>query len=254
MRNPPCVLWDREKDELFHILCHTCTNVAHSLLQELRPVDGSVARGNGKEAFNFLRNRYEGRPEARVSTLLAEMQSCPLQPGEDPDVYFARFYRLRQQLHLVGCTVDDYQLKANALSGLSDEYTPMLNQLRTMQSLDFTMVNEMLRDVYVNDILPNKTKKSPLRGYRSEAVMTTTTTAKRSGRKRDISEVICHNCKLEGHYANQCPAKKPFPGDTTTKWCSLHKTRSHSYNEYTCLLYTSPSPRDGLLSRMPSSA
>ena len=25
-------------------------------------------------------------------------------------------------------------------------------------------------------------------------------------------------------------------------------------NDYTCLLYTSPSPRDGLLSRMPSSA
>ena len=25
-------------------------------------------------------------------------------------------------------------------------------------------------------------------------------------------------------------------------------------NEYVCLLYTSPSPRDGLLSRMPSSA
>ena len=124
----------------------------------------------------------------------------------------------------------------------------MLNQLRTMQSLDFTMVNEMLRDVYVNDILPNKTKKSPLRGYRSEAVMTTTTTAKRSGRKRDISEVICHNCKLEGHYANQCPAKKPFPGDTTTKWCSLHKTRSHSYNEYTAQQATpqTPSPVSAL--------
>ena len=26
------------------------------------------------------------------------------------------------------------------------------------------------------------------------------------------------------------------------------------YQEYICLLYTSPSPRDGLLSRMPSSA
>ena len=26
------------------------------------------------------------------------------------------------------------------------------------------------------------------------------------------------------------------------------------YNSYICLLYTSPSPRDGLLSRMPSSA
>ena len=31
---------------------------------------------------------------------------------------------------------------------------------------------------------------------------------------------------------------------------SVHDTAGHS----TCLLYTSPSPRDGLLSRMPSSA
>ena len=90
------------------------------------------------------------------------MQSCTLQPGEDPDVYFARLYRLRLQLQQVGCTVDDYQLKANALSGLSAEYIPMLNQLRTMQSLDLTMVNEMLREVYVNDILPKKAK-NPLR-------------------------------------------------------------------------------------------
>ena len=83
-------------------------------------------------------------------------------------------------------------LKANALSGLSAEYIPMLNQLRTMQSLDLTMVNEMLREVYVNDILPKKAKKNPLRGYRSEAAMTTTTinTAKRSGKKRDMSEVV----------------------------------------------------------------
>ena len=51
-----------------------------------------------------------------------------------------------------------------------------------MQSLDLTMVNEILREVYVNDILPKKAK-NPLRGYRSEAAMTTNTTAKRSGKK-----------------------------------------------------------------------
>ena len=136
-KNPACELWDRQNDELFRILYHTCKNVAHSLLQQLRPVDGSGDRGNGQEAFNILRNRYEGRSEARVRSLLAEMQSCTLQPGEDPDVYFARLYRLRLQLQQVGCTVDDYQLKANALSGLSAEYIPMLNQLRTRQSLDY---------------------------------------------------------------------------------------------------------------------
>ena len=30
--------------------------------------------------------------------------------------------------------------------------------------------------------------------------------------------------------------------------------KDHRYSTRTCLLYTSPSPRDGLLSRMPSSA
>ena len=35
----------------------------------------------------------------------------------------------------------------------------------------------------------------------------------------------------------------------------LHRTRADAYREVMrCLLYTSPSPRDGLLSRMPSSA
>ena len=229
MKNPACKLWDRENGELFRILYHTWKNVAHSLLQQLRPINGSGARGNGQEAFNFVRNRYEGKSEARVRSLLAERQICTLQPGEDPDVYFARLYSLRLQLQQVGCTVDDYQLKENALSGLSAEYIPTLNQLRTMQSLHLTMVNEMLREVYVNDILPNKAK-NPLRGYRSEAAMTMTTTAERSG-KKDISEVVSHNCKVKGQYANKCPAKKRLPGDTTTKWCSLYKARSHSDNE-----------------------
>ena len=88
MKNPACELWDRENDELFRILCHTGKNVAHRLLQQLRAVDGSGARGNGREVFNFLRHRYEGRSEARVRGLLTEMQSCTLQPGEDPDAYF----------------------------------------------------------------------------------------------------------------------------------------------------------------------
>ena len=53
------------------------------------------------------------------------------------------------------------------------EYIPMLNQLCTMQSLDLTMVNEMLREVHVDVILPTEAEKNPLRGYRREAAMTT---------------------------------------------------------------------------------
>ena len=98
MKNLACELWDLKNDKLFRILYHTCKKVAHSLLQQLRPIDGSGARGNGQEAFNFLRNSCEGRSEARVRNLVAEMKSCTLQPGEDLDVYFTRLYRLRLQL------------------------------------------------------------------------------------------------------------------------------------------------------------
>ena len=87
-------------------------------------------------------------------------------------------YRLRLQVQLVGCTVDEYQLEANALSELSAEYIPMLNQLRTFH---LTMVNKILREVYVKDILPKKAKRNPLGGYRSDAV-TTATMATRSGK------------------------------------------------------------------------
>ena len=58
-------------------------------------------------------------------------------------------------------------------------------------------------------------------------------------RPRDISEVVCHNCKVKGRYANKCLASKPLPGDTTTKWYSLHKTRSHSDNA--CLAHQATS-------------
>ena len=38
------------------------------------------------------------------------------------------------------------------------------------------------------------------------------------------------------------------------EYVSLRTADGKGIADYTCLLYTSPSPRDGLLSRMPSSA
>ena len=43
--------------------------------------------------------------------------------------------------------------------------------------------------------------------------------------------------------------------DTTDYKCKLAaEVKGFNARDYICLLYTSPSPRDGLLSRMPSSA
>ena len=37
-------------------------------------------------------------------------------------------------------------------------------------------------------------------------------------------------------------------------WTTAYISRNHGYMVYDCLLYTSPSPRDWMVSRMPSSA
>ena len=58
--------------------------------------------------------------------------------------------------------------------------------------------------------------------------------------------------KLAGAPFRQSPSPTPFSRRSKTSAADLTWCRTNSM--ITCLLYTSPSPRDGLLSRMPSSA
>ena len=78
-------------------------------------------------------------------------------------------------------------------------------------------------------------------------------------RSRDIIKAIIESDK----YNVQLLAQKW--GETSWGFCKDHKEWEFLYNHIApqdwqsiqpeiCLLYTSPSPRDGLLSRMPSSA
>ena len=59
---------------------------------------------------------------------------------------------------------------------------------------------------------------------------------------------ICNKCKKKGHLAKIC-----FGGKSREK-SRLVTEQDVTVENWDCLLYTSPSPRDGLLSRMPSSA
>ena len=67
----------------------------------------------------------------------------------------------------------------------------------------------------------------------------------------------CGGCPLLGlDYAAQLKQKEEKVRALVGKYGPVHPIRGmeQPYHYRNCLLYTSPSPRDGLLSRMPSSA
>ena len=67
-----------------------------------------------------------------------------------------------------------------------------------------------------------------------------------------MSNRRCFKCQGLGHIASECPNRKVI---TLAEWTAVKEDFEEEEREpESCLLYTSPSPRDGLLSRMPSSA
>ena len=67
------------------------------------------------------------------------------------------------------------------------------------------------------------------------------------GKKEIAHEIAKHKLCSSNNACGDCNACKTFAASTHPDFFMLN-------NPDSCLLYTSPSPRDGLLSRMPSSA
>ena len=63
-------------------------------------------------------------------------------------------------------------------------------------------------------------------------------------------DIILARCDTEN--APKAKRRYGIDGHPVFKWFAQGTTEPDKF--YFCLLYTSPSPRDGLLSRMPSSA
>ena len=68
---------------------------------------------------------------------------------------------------------------------------------------------------------------------------------------KTIEEINQHNVKK---ILSEKKIPDFFPGDVVKVGVRITEGKKERIQYFDCLLYTSPSPRDGLLSRMPSSA
>ena len=71
-----------------------------------------------------------------------------------------------------------------------------------------------------------------------------------------VDELVCSSrgCRAEATWGLLWNNPKLHTPDRRKVWLACDEHREHLSQFLDCLLYTSPSPRDGLLSRMPSSA
>ena len=78
------------------------------------------------------------------------------------------------------------------------------------------------------------------------------TTVSVSPRHIDNGTVHCCRCPIALAIKDELGVDEVFVCENEIS--TLHSGKRKHYQHTDCLLYTSPSPRDGLLSRMPSSA
>ena len=64
----------------------------------------------------------------------------------------------------------------------------------------------------------------------------------------------CYECYASGQIPNLVLSQRNAIKTKEAGFTMIAKCELHDWRPMNCLLYTSPSPRDGLLSRMPSSA
>ena len=67
------------------------------------------------------------------------------------------------------------------------------------------------------------------------------------------AEDVSHENEVSKHGGKREGAGRPLGSKSKSLWKTI-EDMAEKYQHSPCLLYTSPSPRDGLLSRMPSSA
>ncbi|CAM9795394.1 unnamed protein product, partial [Sphacelaria rigidula] len=111
--------WDRYNEQLFNVLYLSTTGSAASYLLCFQPKDSEKA--NGKIAWEGLVAKYQNLSTQRRRSLIRQLDTMTMSPGQDPDVFLAKLFQLRNELVHIGKPISD-ELTDIIVGGLPSEY------------------------------------------------------------------------------------------------------------------------------------
>jgi transposase InsO family protein len=209
--------------------------IADSIKDHLIPYVSS--KKTSKEMFDALTRLYEGKNINRKMNLRTQLKNTRMQKGETIQEYFSRISEFKEQLEVIGDTIDEDELIMTALNGLTRPWDAFIQTIcaRTeklkFDSLWEECIQEETRVANREALLARdddqalathtkggrkkpyfqkETHKEPQQSNKFNHKESHPRRFQKKGQRkeRDYSSVQCYHCDKMGHIAKFCPARR----------------------------------------------
>jgi hypothetical protein len=209
--------------------------IADSIKDHLIPYVSS--KKTLKEMFDALTRLYEGKNINRKMNLRTQLKKTRMQKGETIQEYFSRISEFKEQLEVIGDTIDEDKLIMMALNGLTRPWDAFIQMIcARMEKLKFDSLweeriqeetrvanREVLLERDDDQALATHTKggrkkpyfqkethKEPQQSNKFNHKESHPRRFQKKGQRkeRDYSSVQCYHCDKMGHIAKFCLARR----------------------------------------------
>lgn len=149
-----------------------------------------------KEVWDNLKATFEDKGAVRKVTLMRRIVNTKLDSCESMDVYVSEIISTSQKLSEVGFDVPDEWLAIFLLTGLNDDYLPMI---MAIENSDKTLSSDSVKTKLLQETSSTTNNESAL-------------FAKNKGNFRRKGGLICFSCRQKGHKMSQCPSNSRNSG------------------------------------------
>lgn len=226
--------WKQNNGHLFSILFFATEGSAHLTVRTHEGTSAQGSLGDGAAAWAALSARFDANTKEARRACREQLLTTVMRPGADPADFFSRMDETRLRLKDMGEIFPDESYEDLLLRALPKEYDFVRQTSHRDRSFGLAEIRTTVTNMYIDEL--SRKSSTPSVSGRGVAM------------PAGSAGVQCHACHEYGHYRNKCPQrpqqqkqqqssngakgkkvwKKGGGGDPPPKWCSFHKTTTHS--------------------------